>query len=217
MVRGSIAVLDYGMGNLHSVASALEYVGASQVIVSNDPSTIAEAERVVFPGVGGIRDCMEAIRRLECDKSLASALNVDRKPTLAICVGMQALMSFSEENDGVACLGWVEGDVRHFGEFHQDAEGKRLKVPHMGWNRVSQTTLHPLWSGIEQNTRFYFVHSYHTVPVDSNLIVGAFDYGFLGCAAIARDNLFATQFHPEKSHKAGLRLLSNFLSWNGKC
>ena len=212
-----VAVIDYGMGNLHSVASALEQAGAQHVVVSHDPAVIASAERVVFPGVGAIRDCMAEIHRLGCDELLRRALTEERKPVLAICVGMQALMTRSEENGGVACLGMVPGEVRYFGDAHRDAEGARLKVPHMGWNEVRQIGEHPLWSGIERGTRFYFVHSYHVVPEDESVIAGQFDYGISGCAALARDNLFATQFHPEKSHRAGLQLLKNFLSWDGTC
>lgn len=212
-----VAVIDYGMGNLHSVASALQQAGAEEVVVSHDPVVIASAERVVFPGVGAIRDCMAEIRRLGCDALLKRALTEERKPVLAICVGMQALMSRSEENGGVTCLGMVPGEVRYFGDAHRDAQGGRLKVPHMGWNEVSQVSEHPLWSGIEQGARFYFVHSYHVVPEDDSVVSGQFDYGVTGCAALAKDNLFAAQFHPEKSHRAGLRLLENFLSWDGTC
>ena len=130
----SVAVIDYGMGNLHSVASALKHVGAGEVIVSHEPDAIATASRVIFPGVGGIRDCMAAIRQLGCDRLLNHVLTVEKKPVLAICVGMQALMARSEENEGVECLGTIPGEVRYFGDQHRDASGERLKVPHMGWN-----------------------------------------------------------------------------------
>ena len=212
-----VAVIDYGMGNLHSVASALAHVGATEVVVSHEPRAILDADRVVFPGVGGIRDCMEAIRRLGCDQLLDQVLNVDRKPVLAICVGMQALMSHSEENGGVACLDILPGQVAFFGEPHQSDDGERLKVPHMGWNAVRPEIDHPLWQGIDTDTRFYFVHSYHVVPDKQAIVAGTFDYGLKGCAALAQENLFATQFHPEKSHTAGLTLLKNFLDWNGRC
>ena len=198
-----VAVIDYGMGNLHSVASALEHVGATEVVVSHEPQAILEADRVVFPGVGGIRDCMEVIRRLGCDQLLDQVLSVDRKPVLAICVGMQALMSRSEENGGVACLDVLPGKVAFFGEAHQSG--------------VQPVSDHPLWRGIEPDTRFYFVHSYHVVPDNQGVIAGTFDYGLTGCAALAQENLFATQFHPEKSHTAGLTLLKNFLDWDGTC
>lgn len=212
-----VAVIDYGMGNLHSVASALEHVGAAEVVVGHDHEVIRAADRVVFPGVGAIRDCLAAIRDLGCDRLLDQALRVDKKPVLAICVGMQALMTRSEENGGVDCLNAIPGRVVFFGEHHQDAAGERLKVPHMGWNRVTPVRAHPLWWGIDPGTRFYFVHGYHVVPDDPAVTAAHFEYGVNGCAAIAADNLFATQFHPEKSHEAGLQLLKNFLTWDGKC
>ena len=165
-MSGSVAVIDYGMGNLHSVASALEHAGAERVVVSCDPEEISAADRVVFPGVGAIRDCMAEIRRLRCDELLMRALTDERKPVLAICVGMQALMERSEENDGVDCLGLVPGEVRFFGHPLVDAGGQRLKVPHMGWNEVQQVRGHPLWAGIADGARFYFVHSYYVKAKD---------------------------------------------------
>ncbi len=217
MSSGSVAVIDYGMGNLHSVASALRHVGAGEVLVTCDPEAIRAADRVVFPGVGAMRDCMAEIRRLKCDEILAEALVQQHKPVLAICIGMQALMDSSEENDGVQCLGLVPGTVRHFGNPLVAADGERLKVPHMGWNAVDQVREHPLWAGIENGTRFYFVHSYYVHAQDRELVTGALHYGVDADAALARDNLFAVQFHPEKSHTAGLQLLKNFIEWNGKC
>lgn len=216
-MSGVVAVIDYGMGNLHSVASALAHVGAEQVLVTHDADQIRQADRVVFPGVGAMRDCMSEIRRLKCDQLLADALLEQHKPVLAICVGMQALMSHSEENGGVDCLDLIPGEVRHFGNALQGLEGERLKVPHMGWNEVRQVREHPLWQGIDDLTRFYFVHSYYVDAVDRELVAGALDYGVSADAALARDNLFAVQFHPEKSHTAGLQLLKNFLEWNGQC
>lgn len=216
-MSGVVAVIDYGMGNLHSVASALEHVGADQVLVTHDAELIRQADRVVFPGVGAIRDCMAEIRRLSCDQLLADALVGQHKPVLAICVGMQALMSHSEENNGVECLDIIPGEVRYFGNPLTDADGQRLKVPHMGWNQVRQAMDHPLWQGIPDMTRFYFVHSYYVDAVQRELLAGAVDYGVSADAALARDNLFAVQFHPEKSHTAGLQLLRNFLEWNGQC
>lgn len=213
----SVAVIDYGMGNLHSVASALSHAGAGEVVVSNDPAAIARADHVVFPGVGAIRDCMAEIRRLGCDRLLADALNDGGKPVLAICVGMQALMDHSEENGGVDTLGIIPGQVRFFGEHHRDRDGSRLKVPHMGWNQVHQSREHPLWHRISNGSRFYFVHSFWVDPQDPDVVAATFDYGVTGCAALSRDNLFAVQFHPEKSHEAGLQFLRNFLGWNGRC
>ncbi|GAB3284460.1 imidazole glycerol phosphate synthase subunit HisH [Parahaliea aestuarii] len=212
-----VAVIDYGMGNLHSVASALSHVGAAEVQVTCDLEAIRAADRVVFPGVGAIRDCMAEIRRLKCDELLATALTEQRKPVLAICVGMQALMSRSEENGGVDCLDIIPGQVRHFGSSQTGAAGERLKVPHMGWNEVKQTGNHPLWAGIPDNSRFYFVHSYYVHADNRALQAGALHYGVEADAALATDNLFAVQFHPEKSHTAGLQLLRNFLEWNPAC
>tara|TARA_R110002110_G_scaffold415816_1_gene656597 strand:+ start:6490 stop:7107 length:618 start_codon:yes stop_codon:yes gene_type:complete len=205
------------MGNLHSVASALAHVGADKVVVTHDAAQIRAADRVVFPGVGAIRDCMAEIRRLHCDELLQLALTEQRKPVLAICVGMQALLDSSEENGGVPCLGIIPGRVRYFGHPLLAADGTRLKVPHMGWNTVHKVSEHPLWSGIADGTRFYFVHSYYVTADDRSLVTGSVDYGVSADAALARDNLFATQFHPEKSHTAGLQLLRNFLDWNPAC
>lgn len=210
-----VAVIDYGMGNLHSVASALEHVGAKKVVVTHDPAVIHAADRVVFPGVGAMRDCMAEIRRLQCDQMLLDMLEQRHRPVLAICVGMQALLTHSQENQGVDCLDIVPGEVRFFGDDLHDNNGARLKVPHMGWNQVQQTRSHPLWQGIEQNSRFYFVHSYYVDVQQRELVAGSVAYGVQFDAALARDNLFAVQFHPEKSQHAGLQLLRNFLSWQG--
>lgn len=214
-MSGTVAVIDYGMGNLHSVESALQHVGADKVLVTHDAEKIRSADRVVFPGVGAIRDCMQEIRRLDCDALLDTALREQHKPVLAICVGMQALLQRSEENGGVDCLGLIEGEVRHFGSPLVDAHGERLKVPHMGWNEVTQSKAHPMWKNIANGERFYFVHSYYVHARDRSLVAGEVNYGVSADAAMARDNLFAVQFHPEKSHRAGLQLLSNFLQWNG--
>ena len=215
MSNDVIAVIDYGMGNLHSVASALEHVGAAHVVITHDHEIIRDADRVIFPGVGAMRDCMAEIRRLQCDEMLQEIL-AQHRPVLAICVGMQALLSRSAENQGVKCLDMIPGEVRFFGNPLLDANGGRLKVPHMGWNRVQQTREHPLWHGIEQGERFYFVHSYYVHAAQRELLTGATEYGVEIDAALARDNLFAVQFHPEKSHTAGLQLLKNFVSWSGE-
>lgn len=211
--RDRIAVIDYGMGNLHSVAKALEHVApGARVLVTTDPGELDQADRVVFPGVGAIGDCMAAIRAAGFDRVLPRI--IAEKPVLAICVGMQALMAHSEESGGVDCLGLLPGRVRLFGAPLIDGDGERLKVPHMGWNVVHQTREHPLWQGIAQDTRFYFVHSYW-VETDADLIAGTCDYGVTFAAAACRGNLFAVQFHPEKSHSDGLRLLANFAAWKG--
>ncbi|MCB1668729.1 MAG: imidazole glycerol phosphate synthase subunit HisH [Porticoccaceae bacterium] len=212
--RTRIAVLDYGMGNLHSASKALEHVAPhADVIVTSDVADIADADRVVFPGVGAIRDCMGEIRRLGFDAAISKA--IAEKPVLGICVGMQALMEHSEENGGVDCIGVLPGNVRYFGKHLTDDSGEKLKVPHMGWNQVHQTIDHPMWHGIEQDSRFYFVHSYYVQTADSSLVAGTCDYGVNFSASLARGNLFAVQFHPEKSHTAGLKLLENFVSWQG--
>jgi len=209
-----VAVVDYGMGNLHSVAKALQHVAPGvEVLVTGDASAIAGADRVVFPGVGAIRDCMGELGRRGLTAAVKRA--ADEKPLLAICIGMQALMDASEENGGTPCLGILPGRVRRFAADLQDGEGNTLKVPHMGWNRVHQEP-HPLWTGIEQDSRFYFVHSYYVEPQHRELVSGTCEYGTGFAAALARGNLFAVQFHPEKSHTAGLQLLANFVAWNGR-
>ncbi len=209
----SVAVIDYGMGNLHSVAKALEHVGAGRVLVTRDPGLIREADRVVFPGVGAIRDCMAEIRRLELD-ALVREVSADR-PFLGICVGMQALLEHSEENGGVDCLGLFPGQVRFFGR-HLQEDGELLKVPHMGWNEVSQTMAHPLWHSIPDRGRFYFVHSYCVEATLPHQVAGTGRYGRPFAAALAEGSRFAVQFHPEKSHTLGLQLLQNFVSWDGR-
>ncbi len=200
-----IALLDYGMGNLHSAAKALEHVGAT-VDVTNDPKKIAQADKIVFPGVGAMRDCMEGMHAAGIDQVVRDA--VFNKPVLAICVGMQALMQHSEENGGADALGIFEGEVKRFPEM------QGLKVPHMGWNQVHQADPnHPMWKNIEQDSRFYFVHSFYVEPKNPQIIAATCDYGVKFCTAIHQENLFATQFHPEKSHTAGLQLLKNFVEW----
>jgi glutamine amidotransferase len=214
-----IAVIDYGMGNLHSVAKALEFVGqrsgqALKVSVTSDPLVLQEADRLVFPGVGAMRDCMAEIRRLCIDEMLRE--QVRKKPVLAICVGMQALMQSSEENGGVECIGLFAGQVKHFGTNLIDSNAVALKVPHMGWNRVRQKQAHPMWQGIADNDRFYFVHSYFVAPDSPREVVGETDYPAPFCSALAHRNIFAVQFHPEKSQANGLQLLQNFLNWDGQ-
>lgn len=215
MAKSTVAVIDYGMGNLHSVASALQHCGENvEVIVTGDAEKIMAADRVLFPGVGAIRDCMSEILRLGVDQVVAEVAAT--KPMLAICVGMQALMQRSEENNGVDCLGMFPGNVKFFGKQLQDAAGNRLKVPHMGWNQVHQAIAHPLWQGIAQDSRFYFVHSYYVHTEDSALVAATADYGVTIHATLHRDNVFALQCHPEKSSTAGLQLLRNFLAWDGQ-
>jgi len=212
----SVAIIDYGMGNLHSVASALTQVAPdAHIRITADANVIANADRVLFPGVGAIRDCMNEIRRLGFD-ALVPNIIASGKPLLAICVGMQALMHHSEENSGVDCLGVLPGNVRYFGDHLQSPEGHKLKVPHMGWNTVEQLLAHPLWEGIDNHSHFYFVHSYFVESAQPEQIAGRCDYHQNFTAALSRDNVFATQFHPEKSDTAGLQLLRNFMHWNGQ-
>lgn len=215
MSKTTVAVIDYGMGNLHSAAKALEKVAPdAKVIVTPDAKTILSADRVVFPGVGAIRDCMGEILRLGLDDVVREA--AQSKPLLGICVGMQSLMTRSEENGGVNCLNLFAGQVKFFGADLHDQRGEKLKVPHMGWNQVWQTRPHPLWNGIVDGARFYFVHSYYIQLDDANLMTGRCEYGVPFTAALGRENVFAVQFHPEKSQSAGLKLLQNFMEWDGQ-
>ena len=215
-----IAVVDYGMGNLRSVSKALEHVVSSDqtVKVTSDPADIAAADHVVFPGQGAARDCMLELKKRGLIEPVLKAAK--EKPFLGICMGLQVLLSHSEENGGVDCMGLLDGEVRFFGnafaENDIDPTVELLKIPHMGWNRVHQTQTHPLWNGIEQDSRFYFVHSYFVSPRDGALVASKTDFGIDFVSAVARDNIFAAQFHPEKSAADGLQLLENFAQWNGK-
>ena len=207
------AVIDYGMGNLHSAHGALQAVAPeTQVIVTGDPEIIRKADHVVLPGVGAIRDCMAEIIRQEVDEVVREVRRT--KPLLGICIGMQAMMSRSEENGGVDCMDLFPGQVRFFGQDLTE-NGERLKVPHMGWNTVSQLA-HPLWQGIPDQSRFYFVHSYYVQAEKPEQVKGLGHYGVDFVSAVGEDNVFAVQFHPEKSHNAGLALLKNFLHWDGQ-
>ena len=208
-----IAVIDYGMGNQRSVSKAVEHVAAdAEVRVTDDPRFIDGADRVVFPGQGAARDCMAAIGDHHLNQAVLRA--AQNKPFLGICMGLQVLMRHSDENGGTALLGLFAGEVRRFDGLAVGDNGLPLKIPHMGWSQVRQVGSHPLWRGIADQSRFYFVHSYRVVPEDVSLIAATTDYGVRFTAAIAHDNLFATQFHPEKSAGAGLRLLENFVDWS---
>jgi len=195
------------------VAKALEHAGSHQVLVTGDPAVIREADRIVLPGVGAIRDCMAEIRRQGIDE-LVREVSQDR-PFLGVCVGMQALMQRSEENGGVDCIGLFPGAVRRFPGGMQE-EGETLKVPHMGWNEVSHVLDHPLWHGIPDRARFYFVHSFYVEAGNPRQVVGRGHYGLDFAAALADGSRFATQFHPEKSADCGLQLYANFLAWDGR-
>lgn len=208
-----VAVIDYGMGNLHSIAKALQHAAPQvDVQITSDANIIKQADRVVFPGVGAIRDCMHALHETglaEVIKEVATS-----KPLLGICLGMQALLTDSAENNHTECLNLLSGHVVRFPESLTDAAGNILKVPHMGWNQVQQHS-HPLWENIPQNSRFYFVHSYYAVPDNNSLIAATSDYPTPFACALTQKNIFAVQFHPEKSQTVGLQLLKNFLHWDG--
>ena len=214
----TVAVVDYGMGNLRSVSQAVMHVAAGsgyQVIVTQRPEDVLAADRVVLPGQGAMRDCMRELQESGLKEAVLDA--AARKPLLGICVGMQMLLDHSEEQDTPG-LGLIPGRVRRFqlaGQLQPD--GSRYKVPQMGWNQVWQQshggTPHPVWAGVPDGSYFYFVHSYHAAPSEARHTAGVTDYGGRFTCAIARDNIFATQFHPEKSADQGLALYRNFLAW----
>lgn len=217
-----IAIVNYGMGNFHSVARALQYAAPeADIRICARAADIDAADRIVFPGQGGMADCMRTLNDSGLRQAVLRAART--KPLLGVCVGEQMLFASSEEG-GVECLGLFPGTVRRFrGQWFAppvaaintaaEANGGRLKVPHMGWNKVRQTRFHPLWAGIPDQTYFYFVHSYYAVPDDAHLTVGETDYGIAFTCAVAAANIFAVQFHPEKSARHGLRLYRNFVDW----
>jgi len=207
-----VAVVDYGMGNLRSVAKAVERVAPRLgVAVTSDPETVRRAARVIFPGQGAMPDCMRELAARGLREAVVEAART--KPFLGICIGLQMLFERSDEGD-VSGLGLLPGQVRRFPDDKMtDAGGVRLKVPHMGWNQVRQMLPHALWEGIAQDARFYFVHSYFPEPADRNIVAAEAEYGVPFTCACARENIFAVQFHPEKSQTAGLRLLANFVAW----
>ena len=210
----TVAVVDYGMGNLRSVSQAVMHVAVGEgveVIVTSKPEEVRAAERIVLPGQGAMRDCMREL----ADSGLREAVlhAAAHKPLMGVCVGMQMLLTHSEEQDTPG-LGLIPGEVRRFrldGQLQPD--GSRYKVPQMGWNRVRQERTHPIWAGVPDDSWFYFVHSYWADPADAGHRAGSTEYGVRFTCAVARDNIFATQFHPEKSAAHGLALYRNFLSW----
>jgi imidazole glycerol-phosphate synthase subunit HisH len=208
----TVAIIDYGMGNLRSVAKAIEHVAPGHdVFVTSDPAQVTAAERVVFPGQGAMPDCMRELDKRGLRPAVLHA--AAQKPFLGICIGQQMLFEHSAEGD-VPGLGILAGEVVRFPEARMNgADGFKLKVPHMGWNEVWQREPHPLWADIPDGDRFYFVHSYFVVPADPAQTAAETDYGLRFTSAVARDNIFAAQFHPEKSAGAGLRLLANFIRW----
>ena len=208
-----IVVVDYGMGNLRSVAQALRAVAPEKdILVSGAASDLKEAERIVLPGQGAMPDCMASLEKSGLKDALLDA--ACKKPVFGICVGEQMLFDWSEEGD-TRCLGLLPGKVVRFRlDNRVPPDGARFKVPQMGWNRVKQVHPHPLWEGIADNSFFYFVHSFHVVPDSLEQMVGETEYGMPFCSAVAHENIFATQFHPEKSADVGLRLYRNFIHWN---
>lgn len=207
----AIGVIDYGMGNLHSLGKSLERVADGRhVEISYDADKLMKCDHLVLPGVGGVRACMNELRRLELNEMVLEAAR--KKPLLGICLGMQVMLEHSDENGGVPALGLFPGSVVRFPDPVTGAS-ERLKVPHMGWNRVKQTQAHPIWQGIPDDSWFYFVHSYHAVPQNPAHTLGMTDYIHPFASALARDNIVAFQFHPEKSQGAGMALLSNFVNW----
>lgn len=208
----SVAVIDYGMGNLHSIAKALQHAAPEvDVRIVCDGDAILDADRVVFPGVGAMRDCMQALTRSGLSAVIQSVAKT--KPLLGICLGMQALLTDSEENGHTDGLNVFSGHVVRFPDDLKNKEGSSLKIPHMGWNQVHFVP-HPLWRNIPQDSRFYFVHSYYAQPDDMSIVAATAQYPDAFACALARDNVFAVQFHPEKSQAVGLQLLKNFLHWD---
>ena len=208
----TIVVVDYGMGNLRSVAKALEHVAPkARVRVSGEVAEIRAADRVVFPGQGAMPDCMRHLDEAGLREAVLEAAR--SKPLFGVCIGEQMLFDSSEEGNTPG-LGVLPGRVVRFPADRMVApDGARLKVPHMGWNRVAQDRAHPLWAGVPDGAYFYFVHSYYAQPADPALTAGSAEYGLRFTCVVARDNIFATQFHPEKSAAHGLRLYANFVDW----
>ena len=206
-----IVIIDYGMGNVHSVAKALTNIldKKSKVKISKSISEIKKSTHIVFPGQGAVSECMSNINKNFEINELKEIIK--KKPFLGICMGLQVLMGSSTENNGVSCLDIIDGEVLSI----RDKLDKNLKIPHMGWSEVAQQNNHPLWDGIKNKSYFYFVHSYYVSPDKKNDILATTSYGFDFVSAIARENMVAVQFHPEKSSKTGLKLLQNFLSWDG--
>ena len=215
----SVAIIDYGSGNLRSAAKAFERTAreaglAIPIHVTPDPEIVARAERIVLPGVGAFGDCMAGLGALDgMVEALEQAVLRDRRPFLGICVGTQIILDYSQENGGVPCLGLLPGTVERF----QTAD-PFTKIPQMGWNAVAPVCPHPLFAGIEPGSEFYFIHSYYPAPTSPDHVLARTDYADVAFASVVgRDNLAATQFHPERSGRIGLQLLKNFAEWDGVC
>ncbi len=210
-----VAIVDYGMSNLHSVFSALTKVSDNKfdIQITRDPSVISNSDRVVFPGQGAAADCMRQIDQYNLRDAIKNAAS--EKPFLGICMGMQVLLERSQENAGTECLGLLKGSVKAFSEAFKETDIITHKIPHMGWNTIDQKFDHPVWSGIAQDSYFYFVHSYYVSLAETKQSAGMTDYGIEFSSALADGKVFAMQCHPEKSADNGLQLLTNFLTWNG--
>ncbi|MDF1591795.1 MAG: imidazole glycerol phosphate synthase subunit HisH [Desulfobacterales bacterium] len=209
-----IAIIDYDAGNLTSVARAVTYLGFP-CMVTSDKAEIERSERIIFPGVGAAGSAMQSLKRLGLDNIIASQFHKG-KPVLGICLGTQIIMGHSDENQ-VACLGLMDGSVRVFSSNIQSKGGGRLKIPHMGWNRIHVQNRHPLLDGVDPDAEFYFVHSYYPEPADPADIIATTQYGISFASVMGIKNLVATQFHPEKSGQPGLAILKNFCRWNPSC
>lgn len=211
MTKKQVVIIDYGMGNLRSVAKAAEYVADNRtnILISQSPQDIDNADAVIFPGQGAAKACLKALEQTGMMDPVIQAAKT--KPFLGICLGLQALMTHSQENQGTKCLNILPGEALGFDE----KQYPDLKVPHMGWNQIHQTQSHPLWHSIDQDSYFYFAHSYYAQPKNLTNVMGTTEYGTRFAAAVAQDQLFAIQAHPEKSSDAGLQLFKNFLNWNG--
>lgn len=205
-----IAIIDYDAGNLTSVSRALSHIDVNNII-TNDIKTIQQADRVIFPGVGAAGSAMKSLKRLKLDKAIFDAVK-SKKPVLGICLGTQIILTSSRENQ-TECLGIIDGTVCAFAEIFQSKKIKGLKIPHMGWNRISLKFDHPVFAGLKKNDEFYFVHGYYPSPADPDQVVATTDYGFEFPSVIGSENIIATQFHPEKSGKPGLAILKNFSRW----
>lgn len=212
-----IVIVNLGVGNLRSVEQAVHVVAPDfDVKISGDPVDVENADKVILPGQGAVGAWFRELDARELRAPVTDA--IQNKPLLGICVGMQALFGYCEEDGGVDGLGVFDGSVRHFRHFHPNNADEKLSIPQMGWNQVAQTLDHPLWQGIENNRHFYFLHSYCAnlnEGAASNIVAATADYQHQYIAAVARENVFATQFHPEKSHADGLQLIRNFCHWNG--
>ena len=203
-----IAIIDYGIGNLRSVHNAVSFISPqTKSIVTSDPDVVAKADKVIFPGQGAMPDCVLQLDKRGLKESVIEAAK--QKPFLGICLGLQMLFETSEEGN-VSGFGLLPGTVKRF----QLNKNERIKIPHMGWNKVLLSNPHPMWNKIDSDSRFYFVHSFYAEVKDKSLVMATSSHGEKFTCAIAKDNLFAVQFHPEKSSELGLQLLNNFISWN---